>query len=258
MTMDTRVKIEMDAAQRERVVLDFAPAIRHIARRLSFRLPPALDVEDLVHAGVMGLMDAIEKYDAARDVKFKTYAEFRVRGAMLDEIRSLDWVPRSVHEKSGMLNVARQAVERRLGRAATGEEIAQEMGMAPEEYDAFLYQAKAVMLLSLEDLGVQDDEECRLVESIADTQAESPLLSLLSQGVRNRLVAAIGHLSPRERQIITLYYHEELTMREIGLVLNVTESRICQLHTQAILRLKGTLNAGDAVDGHGVDIASGV
>ncbi len=244
--MGDGAKSGMDLAQREKVVLEFAPVIRHMAHRLSFRLPPALDVEDLIHAGVIGLMDAMEKYDSTRDVRFKTYAEFRMRGAMLDEIRSLDWVPRSVHEKNGMLRTAREALEKRLGRAATSEEVAQEMNLTPEAFATLLDQAKAAVLLSLDDLGVQDGEEYSLIESIADTQAENPLLSLLSQGAREGLVAAINRLPPRERQIIALYYHEDLTMKEIGLVLGVTESRVCQLHTQAISRLKGALSSVEA------------
>jgi RNA polymerase sigma factor for flagellar operon FliA len=244
--MEAGVKNGMDLAQREKTVLEFASVLRHMAHRLSFRLPPALDVEDLIHAGVIGLMDAMDKYDSTRDVRFKTYAEFRMRGAMLDEIRSLNWIPRSVHEKNGLLCTARETLERRLGRAATGEEVAQEMNLTPEAFATLLNQAKAAVLLSLDDLGVQEGEEYSLIESIADTRAENPLLSLLSQGAREGLVAAIDRLPPRERQIITLYYHEDLTMKEIGLVLNVTESRVCQLHAQAISRLKQALSSVEA------------
>ncbi len=259
MTMEASVKIGMDLAQREKTVLEFAPVIRHMAHRLSFRLPPALDVEDLIHAGVIGLMDAMDKYDSTRDVRFKTYAEFRMRGAMLDEIRSLDWIPRSVREKSGLLRTARETLERRLGRAVTSEEVAQEMDMAPDAFSVFLDQAKGAVLLSLDDLGVRDGEEYALIESIADARAENPLLSLISHGVREKLVSAIDQLPPRERQIIMLYYHEDLTMKEIGLVLNVTESRICQIHTQAILRLKGTLGSVDGGDVYGrIDISEEV
>jgi len=226
------------------LLAEFAPVIRHMAHRLAFRLPPPLDVEDLIHAGVIGLMDAAGKYDPSREVLFKTYAEFRIRGSMLDEIRRVDWVPRTVHEKSLLLQRTHEDLQKRLGRPATEEEMAEALHLAPSEYLHVLDQAKSVSVVSLEDFGIGEGRA--LADSIADSHAENPLLSLLSHDARDRLVAAIDALPNRERQVITLYYHEDLTMKEVGLVLGLTESRICQIHTQAILRLKGRLGSREA------------
>ncbi len=197
----------------EKLISEFAPMIRYLAQRLSFRLPPSLDVEDLMHAGVIGLMDAIGKYDPSREAQFRTYAEFRIRGAMLDEIRSLDWIPRSVREKISLFQKTCDQLVKNLGRAPTEEEIAAALQM----------------------------DERRFIESLADIHAENPLLSLLARGLREKLVQAIDQLPQKERQVISLYYFDELTMKEIGQVLKVTESRVCKLHAQAIARLKGAL-----------------
>ncbi len=230
-----------DPGKVDRVISEFAPIIRYMAQRLAFRLPPSLDVDDLVNAGVIGLMDALGKYDPLREVQFKTYAEFRIRGAMLDEIRSLDWIPRSVREKIGLVQKAFENLAKRFGRAPSEDEVAKELNMDPEQFDAFFPQATAASLLSLEDLGLKDGEERLLIESLVDSRAENPLLSLLSKDVRETLVKAIEKLPTKERQVVALYYQEELTMKEIGRVLKITESRVCQLHSQAILRLKGKL-----------------
>ncbi|MBI3803019.1 MAG: FliA/WhiG family RNA polymerase sigma factor [Nitrospirae bacterium] len=233
---------EIDTAAAEKVISEFAPIIRYLAHRLAFRLPPSLDVEDLVHAGVIGLLDAMGKYDPSREAQFRTYAEFRIRGAMLDEIRSLDWIPRSIREKIALFQKASEQLTRNLGRVPTEEELAGALRMDAAQYDAFLSQAKAVSLLRLDDFGLEEGEERRFIESLADTNAENPLFSLLAQRFREKLIQAIDHLPQKERQVISLYYFEELTMKEVGLVLKVTESRVCQLHAQAIARLKGTLS----------------
>lgn len=232
---------QIDAAAADKLISEFAPIIRYLAHRLAFRLPPSLDVEDLIHAGVIGLMDAIGKYDPTREAQFRTYAEFRIRGAMLDEIRSLDWIPRSVREKIGLFQKATEQLARNLGRAPTEEEIAGALQMDAAQYDAFLAQAKGVSLLHLDDFGLEEGSERRFIESLADTHAENPLLSLLAQGLREKLVQTIDRLPKKERLVISLYYFEELTMKEIGQVLKVTESRVCQLHAQAIARLKGAM-----------------
>lgn len=231
----------VDAAAAEKLTSEFAPLIRYLAQRLAFRLPPSLDVEDLIHAGVIGLMDAIGKYDPSREARFQTYAEFRIRGAMLDEIRSLDWIPRSVREKITLFQRTSEQLSKDLGRAPSEEEIAAALRMDAAQYDAFLFQAKGISLLHLEDIGLEEGNDRRFVESLADINAESPLLSLLAQGLRQGLIRAIDSLPQKERQVISLYYFDELTMKEIGQVLKVTESRICQLHAQAIARLKGAL-----------------
>ncbi|MEK7703264.1 MAG: FliA/WhiG family RNA polymerase sigma factor [Nitrospirota bacterium] len=229
---------KIDTDEYEKWVTEFAPLIRFLAHRMAFRLPPYLDVDDLIHAGVIGLMDAVGKYDPMKQVLFKTYAEFRIRGAMLDEIRSLDWVPRSVHEKVHLFQKVYDQLAKDLGRAPEESELAKALSMTQEEYEKFLSQAKGVSMLHLEDLGVADESP---FDAIADTQAEDPFSVLLAQDTKQELTNAIDHLPEKEQRVVSLYYVEELTMKEIGKVLNITESRVCQLHTQSILRLKGLL-----------------
>jgi len=223
----------------EKWVTEFAPLIRFLAHRLAFRLPPYLDVDDLIHAGVIGLMDAVQKYNPLKEVQFKTYAEFRIRGAMLDEIRSLDWVPRSVHEKVHIFQKTYDQLARDLGRPPEESELAHALSMTAEEYEKFLWQAKGVSMIRLEDLGITEDAPFDTI----DPQAEDPFSLLLAQDTIQALTEAIGHLPEKERRVVSLYYVEELTMKEIGKALQITESRVCQLHTQAILRLKGLLGA---------------
>ncbi|MFZ5861423.1 MAG: sigma-70 family RNA polymerase sigma factor [Nitrospirota bacterium] len=225
----------------DRVVAEFTPVIRFLAERLSFRLPPYLDINDLIHVGVIGLMDAIDKFDPTKEVKFKTYAEVRIRGAMLDEIRSLAWVPRSVREKVGLLHKTNDALEKRLGRPPTDEETAAALGMDAKQFALFTAQACSVALLSLDDLGALGEEDRDPLESVADPQAADPLRVLIAEDSRRRVLAAIDALPNKERLVVSLYYVEELTMKEIGRVLKITESRVCQLHAQAIHRLQGAI-----------------
>lgn len=221
----------------EKWVTEFAPMIRFLAHRLAFRLPPYLDLEDLIHAGVIGLIDAVGKYDPGREARFKTYAEFRIRGAMLDEIRSLDWVPRSVHEKVHLFQKTYDQLSKDLGRVPEEDELAKALSMDREQYGKFLLEAKGATLLHLEDLGLSDTAPFDAV----DPTAEDPFSALLANDTRENLLKAIRHLPEKERSVVSLYYGEELTMKEVGKTLKLTESRVCQLHTQAILRLKGLL-----------------
>ncbi|MEK7748105.1 MAG: FliA/WhiG family RNA polymerase sigma factor [Nitrospirota bacterium] len=227
-----------DTDEYEKWVTEFAPLIRFLAHRMAFRLPPYMDVDDLIHAGVIGLMDAVGKFDPMKQVQFKTYAEFRIRGAMLDEIRALDWVPRSVHEKVHLFQKAYDQLAKELRRAPDESELAKALSMTMEEYEKFLSQAKGVSMLRLEDLVGPEETP---FDTIADLQAEDPFTTLLAEDTRVELTDAISHLPEKEQRVVSLYYVEELTMKEIGKVLNITESRVCQLHTQAILRLKGLL-----------------
>lgn len=235
----------LDKSKMSELLEEFAPMIRFIAQRLAFRLPPSLDVEDLIHAGVIGFMEAFDRYDPSISARFKTYAEFRIRGAMLDEIRALNWIPRSVHDKASKLRKACDAFIKENGRPPSEEELILALEMKPEEFDAFLYQASGATLLSLEDLGIKEGVEWQFIESMADPRNENPLLALLSQDDRDRLLIAIDALPQRERLVVSLYYDEELTMKEIGRILKVTESRVCQMHTKAIMRLKNILMASE-------------
>lgn len=229
--------------ERERLIREFAPLVRTMAHRLAFRLPAYLDVEDLVSVGVIGLMDAMTKYDSRREANFKTYAEFRIRGAMLDEIRSLDWVPRSVHERIGLLQRTEASLMRKQGRPPTDDELASALGLSVEELGDFIANAQGAIVMSLDDLGVQDSDGEKIVRMLVDTQHPDPLSLIVSQRLRTALEQSIEGLPEKERMVLTLYYVEELTMKEIGAVLNITESRVCQIHAKTIMRLKSILQA---------------
>jgi len=227
--------------EQERIIREFAPVVKAIAHRLAFRLPAHLDADDLISVGIMGLMDAMKKYDPSREAKFKTYAEFRIRGAMLDEMRSMDWIPRSVHERLSTLEKANAELLSRLGRPPTEEELAAELKLTSSELAEFLTRAQGAVLVSLEDLGVQETDGRKILRMLVDTEHPDPLAMVVTENRREILAKAIDALPKKERLVLTLYYCEELTMKEIGRILNVTESRVCQLHTKAILTLKATL-----------------
>ncbi|ULA63136.1 MAG: RNA polymerase sigma factor FliA [Nitrospira sp.] len=235
--------IPSGAAHREQLIKEFAHVIRAMAHRLAFRLPAYLDAEDLISVGTIGLMDAMEKYDPNREAKFKTYAEFRIRGAMLDEIRSMDWIPRSVHERIGLLQKTHITLLNRLGRPPLDEEVASELKMPLDELDDFISRARGAVMISIDDLGLQEPDGHKVVKMLADTHHPDPLSSLVNEREREAIGEAIQGLPEKERLVLTLYYYEELTMKEIGELLKVTESRVCQIHTKAILRLKAFLHA---------------
>jgi RNA polymerase sigma factor for flagellar operon FliA len=232
----------------EKLLTEFSPLIRYLAYRLSFRLPPSMETVDLIHAGILGLIDALEKYDPLREARFKTYAEFRIRGAMLDEIRSQNWIPRSVQEKISLLQKTTEELTKRFGREPEAEELGAELNIEKEELDHFLLQARASSLLSLDDLGLENGDEKKFYEALADESSADPLFSLLSQESSQKLVESISQLPEKEKLIISLYYRDELNMKEIGKILNLTESRVCQLHAQAISRLKNVLSKSECIE----------
>lgn len=239
-----RSSVAAEEARREQLIKEFAHVIRAMAHRLAFRLPAYLDAEDLISVGTIGLMDAMDKYDPTREAKFKTYAEFRIRGAMLDEIRSMDWVPRSVHERIGLLQKTHMELLSRLGRPPTDEEVAAELKMSMEELDDFLTRARGAVVVSIDDLNLHEPDGHKIVKMLADTHNPDPLSMLVNEREREAIGQAIQMLPEKERLVLTLYYYEELTMKEIGELLKVTESRVCQIHTKAILRLKAQLRHG--------------
>jgi RNA polymerase sigma factor for flagellar operon FliA len=230
-------------AERDALILEHAPIIRYVAGRIAMRLPSHVSLEDLMSAGVVGLIDAVDRFDPTQNVKFKTYAEFRIRGAILDELRAMDWVPRSVRRKSGKLEDVYNQLQTQLGRAATDEEVAEELDIDLEELYHLLDEVKGVNLLSLDDqsgpLGQLDPE--RILHALNRDNSEDPLAMLGLAELRDQMAKAIESLPEKEKLVISLYYYDELTMREIGEVLGYTESRISQMHTKAILRLKGRL-----------------
>ena len=227
--------------RREALIKEFAPTIKYLASRLAIRLPSYLDAEDLFSVGLIGLLNAFDRYDPTREAKFKTYAEYRIRGALLDEIRSMDWIPRSVRDRITLLQRTCDGLQKRHGRPPTEEEIAEAMGLNQEELTDFMVRSQGAFVLSLDDLESHEPEPRSLLQCLADPAAKDPLAELVSESKRKQLASAIEALPHKERMVLTLYYYEELTMKEIGKVLTVTESRVSQLHSQALLRLKGSL-----------------
>lgn len=236
-------EIPVHASEREAVIRSFGPVIRTIAHRMAFRLPAYLDADDLISVGIIGLMDAMTKYDPTREAKFKTYAEFRIRGAMLDEIRSMDWIPRSVHDRISLLQKTHRELMNRLGHPPTDQEVADALKLSVNELDEFVLQARGALMISIEDLGVNDFGGQKILRMLADTKHPDPLSMVVAENVREMLGRAIEQLPEKQRLVLTLYYYEELTMREIGEILHVTESRICQIHTKAVIRLKARLQS---------------
>ncbi len=227
----------------EELIVEYVPTIKYIAQRIAVRLPSHISMDDLISAGVIGLMDAIEKYDLTRDNTFKTYAEFRIRGAMRDELRGLDWVPRSVRQKERSLHRAYSELERRFGRPAGDVEVAAHLEIDLEEFYSWLQQVRGVSLLSLEMPGAQADmgETVSLLDFVSAGSADEPQALMQNQCARECIAAAIDNLPYQEKVVISLYYHEELTMKEIGKVLEITESRVSQIHTKAIFHLRARL-----------------
>jgi RNA polymerase sigma factor for flagellar operon FliA len=234
---------QIDPENKDRLIMEYAPVIKYIAQRIAIRLPPHVSVDDLINAGVIGLIDAIEKYDPSRDNTFKTYAEFRIRGAMLDELRGLDWVPRSVRQKEHALDRAYEELERRLGRSATDEEVAALLDIGIEDFYAWLNQVKGVSLLSLETLNTRSTEReaMNLLEILPSDDTNGPAQMLLANRLKGIIARAIEDLPYQEKVVVSLYYYEELTMKEIGKVLEITESRVSQIHTKAIFHLRTKL-----------------
>jgi RNA polymerase sigma factor for flagellar operon FliA len=232
----------VDGKLREQLIMDYAPLIRYVAQRISSRLPSNIEIDDLISAGVIGLMDAIEKYDPSRDNKFKTYAEFRIRGAILDELRSQDWVPRSVRDKAKKMERTYQELEQRYGRSVSDVELSDAMGLNLEEYYDIVSKVKGVQLLSVDELSspTQPDKKS-LLEVLENPNIKNPYQHLKSKGIEEDLKRKIGELPEKQRLVLSLYYFEDLNLKEIGRILDVTESRVSQLHTQAVEKLRSKL-----------------
>ena len=241
----TSEQIEICPENTEQIVKEYSPMIKYVANRIALRLPPHIEVDDLISVGAIGLMDAIEKYDPSRGAKFKTYAEFRVRGSILDELRSLDWVPRSVRQKASNLDAVSSKLQSKLGRLPEDEEIAKEMGVTLEEFFKTLNETRNMPLLSLEDLGIARDsgDKQSLLDTLEGRGDVDPQTQMRLTELKNLIAAAIDSLPEKERLMVSLYYSEELTMKEIGEVLGITESRISQIHSKAVYRLRTKLKS---------------
>ena len=233
-----------DQALRDRLILTYAPLVKYVAGRLGSGLPAHVDEGDLVSYGLLGLIAAIERYDPDRDVKFETYAIARIKGSILDELRAMDWVPRSVRSRAREIERAMTELEAKLGRAPSDEEIASKVGITKEDLDESLTDISRSSIAALDELWTvsgSGGDQVALIDTIEDEQSLAPQDALAQTELREALGEAIARLPEREKLVVTLYYYEELTLREIGEVLGVTESRVSQLHTKAILRLKARL-----------------
>jgi RNA polymerase sigma factor for flagellar operon FliA len=226
---------------RDRLVLHYAPLVKYVAGRVGTGLPAHVDVGDLIQSGIFGLVDAIEKFEPERGLKFETYAMQRIRGAILDDLRSQDWVPRSVRSRARDVERALERLGGRLQRTPTDSELANELSITIGELRELYAQLQLTSVVALDELIAAGRGTASLAETLPDDYAEDPVASLVDQDSRRQLADAIAQLAERDRIVVTLYYFENLTLAEIGRVLGVTESRVCQLHTRAVLRLRTKL-----------------
>jgi RNA polymerase sigma factor for flagellar operon FliA len=231
----------LDPAERERLLLEHLPQVRYIARRIHDRLPSHVDLEDLVNTGVLGLVEALHKYDPAKDVQLASYAKFRIRGAILDSLRKLDWAPRNLRKKAREIEETLRKLQTRLGRAATEGEIAAEMGMEQGKYQQLMGELKGLELGHIEDLSPEGGEDLDLTRYMPNAPEQDPFFICARSEMREILTMALGELPPRERQVLALYYYEELTLKEVGAVIGVNESRVSQIHSAAMVRLRARM-----------------
>jgi RNA polymerase sigma factor for flagellar operon FliA len=235
--MTPQAAAQMDEAHREKILLEHLPQVQYIARRIHDRLPPQVLLEDLVHAGIIGLIDAVKKYDPSKNVQLKHYAEFRIRGAILDSLRQVDWSPRALRRQARRLEQAILSCKARLGRDPTEPEIAGELQISLENLQQLLGDLRGLDVGSLQaDMG--DGVEDEGSQHRAERDEENPYHQALRSEMNGLLERAIGELPDRERQVLALYHFEELTMKEVGEVLGIGESRVSQIHTAALLRLR--------------------
>jgi len=232
-----------DPRIRESFIKQYAPLVKYVAGKVAVGMPHSVEFDDLVGFGVFGLLDAIDKFDPEKNVKFKTYAVTRIRGAIFDELRSIDWVPRSVRQKTREIEDVIGSLEAQLGRTASDQEIAKALGVSEDEFVKTMMKISGTSILSLNDLWFSGDENDKMSigESIEAPSSLNPDIIVEKDEIRRVIVEAINELPDKEKKVLILYYYEDLTLKEIGQVLEVTESRISQLHTKAILRLRAKL-----------------
>lgn len=226
---------------RNALIKQYQPLVRRLAHHMMAKLPPSVEVDDLIQVGLIGLSDALTRFEASQGVQFETFATQRIRGAMLDELRENDWMSRGSRKSQKDIEVAMRRLEHRLGRSPVESEIAAEMGMALPDYQALLGKVRGTQLVYLEDMSRQsEDDDTYLDRHVADTEAD-PLSMLRDHRLREALVIAIKGLPEREQFIMSMYYEQDMNLKEIAAVLDVTESRICQLHSQSIARLRAKM-----------------
>jgi len=239
-----RYKTSGDDRARERLVVAYSPLVKYVAGRTAAGLPPHVEEADLISYGLVGLISAIERFDLSRDIKFETYAIMRIKGAIIDELRSMDWVPRSVRARAREVERANAKLENALQRAPTDQEIAGELGITVDELNESLLAISHSSMVALDELWSVSDssgDQVSLMDTIEDPNAPDPARSLDLGDLKDRIADSIAKLPEREKLVIALYYYENLTLREIGEVLGVTESRVSQMHTKAVLRLRSRM-----------------
>jgi len=234
-------KTKLKEKKKEEMIKEFLPFIKYTAYRLAWRLPAHLTVDDLISAGLAGLMDAMDKFEEGR-VKFNTYAEYRIKGSMLDELRAADWLSRTMRKKMNEINSAYAKLKRELGRVPEDNEVAESLSLTLEDYYKTVQSIASSSPIRLEDMN--GDDGLNISDCIPDNNAKSPLSILEDKDIKEKIAELISELPKREKQVLSLYYWNELTLKEIGKVLSITESRVCQIHSQAIFRLKAKIGEG--------------
>ena len=244
-------KRDGDTRARERLVVAYSPLVKYVSGRMASGLPAHVDEADLISYGLGGLISAIDRFELEREIKFETYAITRIKGAIIDELRSLDWVPRSVRARARQIEKANAKLEHQLHRAPTDEEMAAELGISAEEFQDSLVQISNSTVAALDELWTVSDssgDQVSLLDTLHDPDAPDPAAAMDQTDLKDRVADAIARLPEREKLVIALYYYENLTLREIGEVLGVTESRISQLHTKAVLRLRSHMSEEELTD----------
>jgi len=238
-----KLKKPITNKQREEIIADYKHVVVIIARKTSMRLPANVEIDDLISAGIIGLMDAVDKFDIQRENKFKTYAEFRIRGAMMDELRSQDWVPRSMREKAKTIEKTYSKIEQQLGRSATDIEAAYNMGVELNILQKSVQRCRSVSLVSIDEAGrFSNGDKKSLLNILAAQDGYSPSFEMNKGQVKTELTKAINSLPEKQKLVLSLYYYEDMNLKEIGEILDVTESRVSQLHTQGVYKLRQKLN----------------
>ena len=227
---------------REAMIRQYVPLVRRLAHHMIAKLPPNIEIDDLIQVGMMGLAEALSRYQASQGVQFETFATQRIRGAMIDELREGDWMSRGSRKSQKDIEHAVQRLQQKLHRAPLESEIAQELGLPLAEYQHLLAKVRGTQLVYLEDMGAGQDDDSFLDRHVADSDAD-PMQQLRDQRLRTSLVAAIEGLPEREKFIMSMYYDDDMNLKEIAAVLGITESRVCQLHSQSIARLRARMRS---------------
>lgn len=228
-------------SDKTQVLIDHAPMVKRLAYQLKAKLPPSVEVDDLIQAGMIGLLDAVERYESTHGAQFETYAVQRIRGAMLDELRGMDWLPRNVRQDMRKIESAMTQLQQALGRPPSELELAREMGLSLAEYQEKLSDSSGHQLVYYEDFQDEGDERDSFLERYMVSEDSDPLSGLMEDGFKQAVVGAIDDLPEREKILMGLYYEQEMNLKEIGAVMGVSESRVCQLHSQAIARIRANL-----------------